>query len=436
MSAQVESIGQLERRIRISIPLAQIEAEVANRLKRIARSAKIHGFRPGKVPMKIVAQQYGGQVRQEVISEAGSQRISDTLREQQIKIAGLPRIEAAADAAASNEQLEFTATFEVYPEVVVGSLASAKIERPTAQVSERDVDNTIDILRKQRATFAPVERAAQSGDQVDMDYSGTIDGAAFAGNTAQGFIVTLGEGRTLAAFDHAIQGMQAGESKTFDMTFPADYHGTDVAGKIAQFAVTVNRVLAPQLPEIGPELAQALGVADGDVVKMRAEVRTNIEREIEKRVDNKVKEQVMQALIAATPLSVPRALIAAEVERMIERARQDLQGRGMTASDMPLPADLFEAQAQRRVSLGLILAEVVKANDLRAQPEQVRKQVELYAESYEKPEQVVTWYYENPTRLAEVESLVLEQNVVSWALKQAQVEDKATPFDELMGIHK
>ena len=435
MSAQVESIGQLERRIRISIPLAQIEAEVANRLKRIARSAKIHGFRPGKVPMKIVAQQYGGQVRQEVISDAGSQRISDTLREQQIKIAGLPRIEAVADAA-SSEQLEFTATFEVYPEVVVGSIASAKIERPRVQVTDIDVDSTIDILRKQRATFALVERAAQSGDQVDIDYTGTVEGQPFAGNEAKGYVVTLGEGRTLADFDRAIEGMQAGESKTFELNFPADYHGKEVAGKTAQFEVKVNRVLAPQLPEIGPELAQSLGVADGDVAKMRAEVRTNIEREIEKRVDNKVKEQVMQALIAATPLSVPRALIDAEVERLIQRARQDLQGRGIAADDMPLPADLFEAQAQRRVTLGLILAEVVKANDLRAQPEQVRKQVELYAESYEKPEQVVAWYYENPTRLAEVESLVLEQNVVSWALKQAQVEDKATPFDELMGIHK
>ena len=434
MQAQVESIGQLERRIRISIPLAQIEAEVANRLKRIARSAKIHGFRPGKVPMKIVAQQYGGQVRQEVISEAGSQRISDTLREQQIKIAGLPRIEAVADAA-SSEQLEFTATFEVYPEVVVGSLASAKIERPTVQVTESDVDSTIDILRKQRATFAIMERAAQSGDQVDIDYTGTVDGQPFAGNEAKGYVVTLGEGRTLADFDRPIEGMQAGESKTFDLTFPADYHGKEVVGKTAKFEVKVNRVLAPQLPEIGPELAQSLGVADGDVAKMRAEVRVNIEREIEKRVDNKVKEQVMQALIAATPLSVPRALIDAELERLIQRARQDLQGRG-AADDMPLPRDLFEAQAQRRVTLGLILAEVVKANDLRAQPEQVRKQVEVYAESYEKPEQVVAWYYENPTQLAEVESLVLEQNVVSWALKQAQVEDKATPFDELMGINK
>lgn len=435
MQAQVENIGQLERRIRISVPRAQIDAEIENRLKRIARTAKIHGFRPGKVPMKLVAQQYGGQVRQEVISEAGSRGISEALYEQKIKIAGMPRFETAADAA-NGEQLEFTATFEVYPEIVVGSIASAKIERPTVQVSDADVDKTIDILRKQRATFEPAERAAQQGDQVDIDYSGTIDGQPFAGGATQGYIVTLGEGRTLADFDRPLEGMKAGEDKTFGLTFPADYHGKEVAGKTAQFQVKVNRVLAAHLPDIGPELAKSLGVEDGDVSKMRAEVRANIEREVSKRVENKVKEQVMQALIEATPLSVPRSLIDAEVERLQQRARQDMEVRGIKADNMPMPADLFEAQAQRRVTLGLILAEVVKAHDLKAQAEQVRKLVDEYAESYEKPEQVVAWYYENPTRLAEVESMVLEQNVVSWALNQAQVEDKPTVFDDLMGINK
>ena len=435
MQAQVENIGQLERRIRISVPRAQIDAEIENRLKRIARTAKIHGFRPGKVPMKLVAQQYGGQVREEVITEAGSRGISEALYEQKIKVAGMPRFEAAADAA-NGEQLEFSAIFEVYPEIVLGSISSAKIERPTVQVSDADVDKTIDILRKQRATFEPTEAAAQQGDQVDIDYSGMIDGQPFAGGATQGYIVTLGEGRTLADFDRPLEGMKAGEEKTYDVTFPADYHGKEVAGKTAQFHVKVNKVLAARLPEIGPELAQALGVEDGDVSKMRAEVRANIEREVSKRVENKVKEQVMQALSDATPLSVPRALIDSEIERLQQRTRQDMAVRGIKTDNMPLPADIFEAQAQRRVSLGLILAEVVKAHDLKAQAEQVRKLVDEYAQSYEKPEQVVAWYYENPTRLAEVESLVLEQNVVSWALNQAQVEDKPTAFDDLMGIKK
>lgn len=435
MQAQVETIGQLERRIRISVPLAQIDAEIENRLKRIARTAKIHGFRPGKVPMKLVAQQYGGQVRQEVISEVGSRGISDALFDQKIKIAGMPRFEAAADAT-NGEQVEFTATFEVYPEVVVGSIASAKIERPSVQVSEADVDKTIEILRKQRATFEPTDAAAKSGDQVDIDYTGTIDGEPFAGGATQGYVVTLGEGRTLADFDRPLEGMKAREEKTFDLTFPADYHGKEVAGKTAQFKVKVNRVLASRLPEIGPDLARELGVEDGDVSKMRTEVRANIEREVGKRIENKVKEQVMQVLTDATPLSVPRALIDGEIERLEQRARQDMAVRGIKADNMPIPADMFEAQAQRRVSLGLILAEVVKTHELKAQPEQVRKLVDEYAESYEKPEQVVAWYYENPTRLAEVESLVLEQNVVSWALNQAQVEDKPIAFDDLMGITK
>ena len=435
MQAQVETIGQLERRIRISVPIAQIDAEIENRLKRIARTAKIHGFRPGKVPMKLVAQQYGGQVRQEVISEVGSRSISDALFDQKIKIAGMPRFEAAADAT-NGEQVEFTATFEVYPEVVVGNIASAKIERPSVQVSEADVDKTIEILRKQRATFEPTDAAAKPGDQANIDYTGTIDGEPFAGGATQGYVVTLGEGRTLADFDRPLEGMKAGEEKTFDLTFPADYHGKEVAGKTAQFKVTVNQVLASRLPEIGPDLARELGVEDGDVSKMRTEVRANIEREVAKRIENKVKEQVMQVLTDATPLSVPRALIDGEIVRLEQRARQDMAVRGIKADNMPIPADMFEAQAQRRVSLGLILAEVVKTHDLKSQPEQVRKLVDEYAQSYEKPEQVVAWYYENPTRLAEVESLVLEQNVVSWALNQAQIEDKPIAFDELMGINK
>lgn len=435
MPAQVETTGQLERRIRIVIPRAQIDSEVANRLKKIARTVKLHGFRPGKVPMKLVAQQYGGQVRQEVISEAGSQRINDALRDQEIRMAGYPRIEPVAEAA-SAEQLEFNAVFEVYPDVVIGNLTEQTIERPVVQVSDSDVDNTIEVLRKQRATFSLVERAAQAGDQVDIDYLGKIAGEDFPGNEAKGFVVTLGQGRTLAEFDNAIVGMQTGETKSFDVTFPEDYQGKEVAGKTATFEVKVNKVLVPQLPEVGPEFAQSLGVADGDVAKMRAEVRHNIEREVDKRIENMVKERVMQALITSTPISVPRALIDAEIERLGQQMRQDMQARGIPESSLQFPREFFEEKAQRRVALGLILAEIVKTNNLKAEPEAVRKQVETYAESYEQPEQVVAWYYENPTRLAEVESLALEQNVVSWVLKQLKVEDKATPFEELMGTNK
>ncbi len=353
MQGQVESTGQLERRIRIAIPRAQIETEVENRLKRLARTVKLHGFRPGKVPMKIVAQQYGGQVRQEVISDAGNKRISDTLREQQIRIAGYPSIEPTPDAS-SVDELEFTAVFEVYPEIVLGNLAEIKVERPVVQVSEQDVDNTVEILRKQRASYAPVERAAQTDDQVDIDYLGKIAGESFVGNEAKGYIVTLGKGQTLADFDQAILGMLSGETKSFDVTFPADYQGKEVAGKTSTFEVKLNKVLAPQLPDVGSEFAQALGVADGDVAKMRAEIRANIEREVEKRIENKLKEQIMQALLTATPILVPRALVASEIERLTQQMRQDMQARGLQGADIALPPEFFAAQAERRVSLGLI----------------------------------------------------------------------------------
>lgn len=435
MPSPVEQIGQLERRIRITIPLAQIETEVENRLKNIARKAKVAGFRPGKVPMKIVAQQYGGQVRQEVISETGSQHISDTLREQQLKIAGLPTIEPSS-METGTEQLEFTATFEVYPEITLADLSQVTIKRPAITVSEQDVEKTIDILRDQRAKFEAVARAAQSGDQVEIDYEGKIDGEAFVGGSAKGYLVTLGEGRTLPEFETGLNGMQAGEEKTFAVNFPSDYHGKEVAGKTAQFHVQMKAVNGKVLPEIGAEFAQALGVADGDIAKMRAEVRGNIEKEVAKRVETKVKEQVMQALLDANPVTVPRALVDNEIERLRERMLQDFQGRGMKTDNMPMPGDIFEEQARRRVSLGLILAEVVKAHNVRAQPDQVRAEVEALAESYEKPQEVVAWYYENPTRIAEVESVVLEKNVVSWALQQMQVEDQTTPFDELMGLKK
>lgn len=435
MQAQLETIGQLERRIRVAVPRAQIEAEIENRLKRIARNAKVAGFRPGKAPLKMVEQQYGGQVRQEVIGETGSRSISDALREQQVRIAGMPRIEAGSDLSVG-EQLEFVATFEVYPEVVIGDISAAAIERPVVQVADAEVDKTIEILRKQRATFAPVDRAAQKGDQVDIDYTGRIDGEVFAGGEAKGYVVTLGEGRTLAEFDAGIEGMKAGETKTCPVTFPADYHGKEVAGKTAQFEITVNRVLESRLPEVGPDFAKALGVPDGDVAKMREEVRGNIQREVDKRIETKLKEQVMDALIKATPIAAPKSLVEMEVERLSEHARQDLAQRGVNVANMPIPLDLFQDQATRRVTLGLILAEVVKVNGLQAQPEQVRALVEEYAESYEDPQKFIAWYYENPTRLGEVESLVLERNVVSWVLNKAQVADKATGFDELMGIAK
>jgi trigger factor len=433
MQSTVENISPLERRIRISVPRAQIETEIESRLKRLARSVKVHGFRPGKVPMKIVAQQYGGQVRQEVIGETMQRSISEALREQQVRVAGFPRLESLSSETAG-ESLEFSATFEVYPEVKVGDITGASIERPKVEVTAQDVDKTIEILRKQRATFEPAERAARIGDRVDIDYIGTIDGQPFAGGDAKGYVLTLGEGRTLADFEGGAVGLKAGESKTVQVLFPADYHGKEVAGKTATFEIKVNRVLEPRLPDVGPEFARTLGVGDGDVAKMRDEIRGNLEREVKKRIENRLKEQVMQALLDTTPIELPNSLVEIEVERLQQRAKDDLAARGMKASDMPLPVDMFTESAQRRVKLGLILAEVVRANQLHATPEQVRTVVDDFAQSYEHPEQIVSWYYQEPARLAEAESLALEQNVVNWTLSVAKVTDKVITFDELMGI--
>lgn len=433
MQATLENISALEKRLNISVALDQIESEVENRLKRLSRTVKMHGFRPGKVPLKVVAQQYGGQVRQEVLGDMVQKSFTDAVQEQKLRVAGYPNIEAIGEGQ-EGKAFEFTATFEVYPDVVVGDVTVKTIERPKVDVTEEDIDKTIEILRKQRAVFEVVDRTAEATDQVDIDYHATIEGNEFEGGQAQGYVVTLGEGRLLPDFENALIGMKAGDSKTFDMAFPADYHGKDVAGKTAAFQVTMNKVLAPKLPEVDAEFAKTIGVADGDLDKMRAEIRGNIEREVKKRLQDKLKEHVMQLLLDVSPVEIPRALLNMDIERLMDRARQDLAMRGVKAEDVPLPSDLFEEQAKRRVTLGLILAEVVKAQGLQAKPDQVRSKVEEYAQSYEKPAEVVKWYYENYTRLGEVESLVLEDNVVAWVLQTAQVVDKDMSFDELMGI--
>lgn len=433
MQATVENLSPLERRIRISVPRTQIETEVEARLKRLAKTAKVHGFRPGKVPLKIVAQQYGGEVRREVLGETMERSIAEALHEQQLRVAGYPRLESVSEDA--GDVVEFSATFEVYPEVKLGDLSGVTIERPQVAVTEEDVDKTIEILRKQRTTFEPVDRPAQPGDRVEVDYRATIDGQPFAGGEAEDYQLTLGEGRTLKAFEDGILGMKPGETRSIQVTFPEDYHGREVAGKTATFELRLKRVLEPRLPEVGPEFAKSLGVEDGDLAKMRAEIRANLEREVAKRIEARVKEQVMQALLDTTPVELPQALVEIETQRLQQHAREDLARRGMKG-DIPIPADMFRESAERRVKLGLILAELVKAHDLHATPEQVRAVVEDFAQAYERPEDIVNWYYQEPGRLAEAESLALERNVVNWVLGVAKVVDKPITFDELMGITK
>lgn len=424
----------LERHVALSLPAVDIENEIQARLKKLARSVKMQGFRPGKVPLALVTKQYGYQIRQEVMSDAVQRNFSAAIQEQNYRIAGQPRFQPA-NTGDHADKFEFTASFEVYPQVSVGSLAGKKLSRPVTSVTDKDVDQTIETLRKQRVTFDNVSRAAQSGDFLVIDFSGTINGAAFAGGNAADFNIVLGEGRMLADFENALVGMSPGESKTFNVTFPADYK-PELAGQTAQFQVAVKLVNAPLLPEVNAEFAKSLGVADGDVGKMRAEIKLNLEREVKKRIQVKIKDQVMDALLSTSPLDVPRSLVEMEISRLQQGAAKDLESRGMTAKDLSLPSELFIERAERRVKLGLILSEVVARNDLKAKPEQIRALIEENADSYEEPEAMVKWFYTQPERMAEVEGLVLEDNVMDWAAGQMDVSDDSTTFGDLMDIKR
>lgn len=430
MAVNVETLGALERRLSMSLPAAEVEREVEVRLKKLARNVKMPGFRPGKVPLKLVAQQYGPQVRNEVIGDAVQKAFGEMVREANLRVAGLPRIEKKESAA---DRLEFSATFEVFPEVKVGDLSGVVIERPVLAVDETAVDKTIQILRRQRMRYEPVSRAAADGDRVTLDFEGRMDGRTFEGGTMTGFVTILGEKRLLPEFEAAARGLAPGETRAFDVRFPEDYHGKDVAGKTARYEMKMVRVEAPVLPAVDAEFARQLGVADGDLARMRAEIRANVEREVKKRIAARVKQQALQALIDRTPLELPKALVGMELQRLVEAAAADLKAKGIKLENLPLDPQAFEAAARRRVALGLVIAEVARAENLKPKPAEVRAQIEAEAEAYENPGEVVKWFYTQPQRVSEMESLALEANVVNWVLARAKVTEKEVTFEELMG---
>lgn len=431
MAANVKNLGTLERRLSMSVPVEEIERQVDERLKKLARNVKMPGFRPGKVPLKLVAQQYGPQVRSEVLGDAVQKTFSDAVKEQKLRVAGYPRIEK--HDGGDDRALEFSATFEVYPEFKLGDVSSSIIERPQVTVDDAAVARTLEILRKQRTQFVAVTRAAQDGDRVAVDFEGTIDSVPFEGGKGTGFAFLLGEGRTLPAFEAAARGMSAGESKTFELTFPDDYQGKEVAGKAASFAIRMDKVDEPRQPALDAGFAKSLGVADGDLDKMRAEVKANVEREVHKRVEARLKGQALQTLLDATKIELPKSLVQMELQQLIERAAADLQARGVKAEQMPLDPAAFEDSARRRVALGLIIGELARAEGLQPKPAEVRALIEQEAQGYESPAEVVKWLYMQPQRLSEMEGLALEANVVKWVLAKAQVQDKAVSFDEMMG---
>lgn len=434
MAVAVETLEKLERKITLTLPASVIQSEVETRLKKLARQVKIDGFRPGKVPMNIVAQRYGYSVHYEVMNDKVGEAFSSAANEAKLRVAGQPRITEKEGAA--NGEMSFDAIFEVFPEVKIGDLSTAEIEKASADVSDAAIDRTIDILRKQRQTFAlraaDVQTAA--GDRVTVDFIGKIDGEAFEGGKAEDFAFIVGEGQMLKEFDDAVRGMKLGESKTFPLPFPADYQGKDVAGKTADFLVTVKKLEAVHLPEVNEVFAKSLGISDASVAGLRADIKKNLEREVKFRLMSKNKTAVMDALVAKAELDLPNSSVQTELDRMIEGARADLKQRGIKDADKaPIPDDVFRPQAERRVRLGLVVAELVRGNSLQATEAQIKSHIEELAASYEKPSDVMRWYYSDNNRMAEVEAVIIENNVTDFVLSKAKVTAKTVPFDELMG---
>jgi trigger factor len=434
MAVTVETLEKLERKMTLTLPLNAIQSEVDTRLKRLARTVKMDGFRPGKVPMSVVAQRYGYSVHYEVMNDKVGEAFAAAANEAKLRVAGQPSI--SEKEGAPEGELVFDAVFEVYPEVKIADLAGAEVEKVSAEVSDAAIDKTVDILRKQRRTFAQraADAPAQDGDRATIDFEGKIDGETFSGGKAEGFQFLIGEGQMLKEFEDAVRGMKSGESKTFPLNFPADYHGKDVAGKQADFLVTVKKIEAAHLPEVNEALAKSLGIADETVEGLRADIKKNLEREVKSRLLARNKNAVMDALVANAELELPKSSVQAEVDRMIEGARADLKQRGIKDADKaPIPDDLFRPQAEKRVRLGLVVAELVRGNDLQVKPEQLKAHIEELAASYEKPQEVVRWYLSDNRRMAEVEAVVIENNVTEFVLNKAKVTDKAISFDDLMG---
>lgn len=433
MAVAVETLDKLERKMTLSLPVGTIQSEVTARLKKLARTVKMDGFRPGKVPMNVVAQRYGYSVQYEVMNDKVGEAFFNAANEAQLRVAGQPKINEK-DGAPEGE-LAFEAVFEVYPEVKIGDLTTAEVEKLTTEVSDAAIEKTVDILRKQRRTFSqrPQDAAAQDGDRVTVDFEGKIDGETFSGGKAEDFQFILGDGQMLKEFEEATRGLKSGESRTFPLVFPEDYHGKDVAGKTADFMVTVKKIEAAHLPEVNEALAKSLGIADASVDGLRADIKKNLEREVKFRLLSRNKTAVMDALVAKAELDLPNASVQAEIGRLLEGARADLKKRGIKDADnVTIPDDIFRPQAERRVRLGLVVAELVRANNLQAKMEQIKAHVEELASSYEKPAEVSRWYFSDNNRLAEVEAIVLENNVTDFVLSKAKVTEKSISFDELM----
>ena len=433
MSVTLETLENLERKVTLSLPWSSINAECDKRLKQTARKARIDGFRPGKAPLSMIQSMYGAGIQNDVMNELAQKVFFDTAVAEGWKIAGMPRLEGV-EGQDDKENFLFSGVFEVFPEVKVGDLSGQEVEKVTASVGDAEVEKTIDILRQQRTRFNHTERAAKDGDRVIINFAGKIDGEAFAGGSAENYAFVLGQGQMLPEFEAGVNGLKEGESKDVEVNFPEDYHGKEVAGKTAVFTITVRNVAEPVLPEVDEVFAKALGIADGNIETMRAEVKKNVEREVKRRVDSQNKEAAMETLLAVSELQVPNALINEEAARLAAEMKQNFINQGMAdAKNLDLPLDMFKEQAERRVKLGLILAEVVQANGLEPSKEQIDAVIADFAESYEDPQEVIDWYHADNSRLQGPTSLAVEANVTDFVLGKAKVTEKALSFDEVMG---
>ncbi len=430
MQVSVEETGSLERRLNVAVPQERIEKEVQSRLQRLSRTAKVKGFRPGKVPMKVVAQQYGKQVRDEVVGEVIQATYFEAVNKEKLQPAGMPTIEPKV--LEEGKDLEYTATFEVMPTVELADVAGVKLEKTVAEITDEDLEKMMESLRQQRTSWKEVKRKAKKGDRLNIDFKGTIDGEEFSGNSGQNVPVTIGSGRMIEGFEKGLTGAKAGEELTLDLQFPEDYAHKEVAGKPVQFQIKVNKVEAPELPEIDEEFAKSFGIGDGSLEALRQEVRQNMEREMKQALSARNKQAAMDKLMELNKLEVPSALVNQEAEGLKRQMMQQMytpQGK----SGVDLDASMFKEQAERRVTLGLVLSELIKAKDIKVSEDQLRAKVEEIASTYEKPEEVVNWYYADKKRLSEIESLALEDAVVDWVFAQGDVSEKKSSFDEIMG---
>jgi len=434
MAVNVETLEKLGRKVTVLLPVDDVQKEMMVRLRRLSKSVKMSGFRPGKIPMNVMVQQYGYSVEQEVLKEKLGEAFFKLTQEADLKVAGAPSFKQKSEDAPEG-QMAFDAEFEVFPEVKVKDLSKAKIEKIDTKVDDASVDKTVDVLRRQRSTFnqRPAAEAAAEGDRATVDFEGKIDGEAFAGGKAENYAFVLGEGQMLKEFEDAVLGMKVGETKTFQLTFPEDYHGKEVAGKQSDFLITLKKLEERVMPEVNDDFAKALGVGEGTVAGLKEDIRKNLEREVKARVLRRNKEAVMDVLVANSELDLPSAIVKSEIQNMIQGAREEMRARGMKDIDkMPVPEELFKEQAERRVRLGLIVSELVKEHKLEATADQIKAHIDDLAASYEKPEEVVRWYYSDANRLAEVEGIVLEANVTDYVLGKAKVSEKEITFDELM----